>query len=146
MTEPTPTTRRGLLAGSATLVTTALAAAPASSLAGSAATATSTSQVLEHHLGAFAQGLDALMADYAKNSVILSRDKQYRGPAEIRAFFDAFLKGVKPGFWEAFKITDRAIDRDVAYLVWEARPFVTLATDTLVVRGGKIQVQTFTAA
>jgi hypothetical protein len=33
----------------------------------------------------------------------------------------------------------------VAYLVWEARPFITMATDTLLVRDGRIHVQTFTA-
>lgn len=37
-------------------------------------------------------------------------------------------------------------DRDVAYLVWEAKPFVNIGTDTLVVRANKIMVQTFTAA
>lgn len=101
--------------------------------------------VLQHHLGAFAKGLDELMKDYAASSVILTHDKQYRGLAQIRGFFDGFLKSVKPGFWEAFKITAQSIDRDVAYLVWEAKPFVNIATDTLVVRGGKIAVQTFTA-
>lgn len=85
------------------------------------------------------------MQDYTKDSVILTHDKQFRGLEEIRGFFDAFLKGVKPGFWEAFKINAKAIDRDVAYLVWQARPFVTMATDTLVVRGGSIRTQTFTA-
>jgi hypothetical protein len=30
-------------------------------------------------------------------------------------------------------------------MVWEAKPWVTLATDTLVVKDGKIAVQTFTA-
>lgn len=104
-----------------------------------------TAKVLDHHLGAFAKGLDALMQDYTKDSVILTHDKQFRGLEEIRGFFDAFLKGVKPGFWEAFKINAKAIDRDVAYLVWQARPFVTMATDALVVRGGSIRTQTFTA-
>ena len=105
-----------------------------------------TQKVLEHHLGAFAKGLDELMRDYSAASVIMTHDKRYRGVTEIRGFFDGFLKSVKPGFWEAFKINAQAIDRDVAYLVWEAKPFVNIATDTLVVRHKKIAVQTFTAA
>lgn len=105
-----------------------------------------TQKVLDHHLGAFAKGLDELMRDYSAASVILTHDKQYRGVKEIRGFFDGFLKSVQPGFWESFKINAQAIDRDVAYLVWEARPFVNIATDTLLVRRGKIVVQTFTAA
>jgi hypothetical protein len=31
--------------------------------------------VLEHHLGAFAKGLDEIMKDYAAASVILTHDK-----------------------------------------------------------------------
>ena len=116
------------------------------SVCGDASAATRTTKaVLEHHLGAFAKGPDELMKDYSALSVILTHDKQYRGVAEIRGFFDGFLKSVKPGFWEAFKINAQAIDADVAYLVWEAKPFVNIATDTLVVRGGRIAVQTFTA-
>ncbi len=35
---------------------------------------------------------------------------------------------------------------DVAYIVWEARPWFGFATDTFVVRDGKILFQTFSAA
>lgn len=145
MTEPSTTQRRRVLAASAVLATGSLLASPTASMAGQDSAA-STKKVLDHHLGAFAKGLDTIMADYSKHSAILTHDKQYRGLAEIRGFFDGFLKGVKPGFWEAFKISAQSIDRDVAYLVWEAKPFINLATDTLVVRKGKILVQTFTAA
>lgn len=139
---PLQATRRHALRGSAL----ALVSLPLAGLSGTAFAATrATRTVLEHHLGAFAKGLDEIMKDYAASSVILTHDKQYRGAAEIRGFFDAFLKSVKPGFWEAFKINAQAVDGDVAYLVWEAKPFVNQATDTLVVRHGKIAVQTFTA-
>lgn len=131
--------RRRLALGAA-----ALAAAPLSTWAASGAGA-STKKVLDHHLGAFAKGLDAIVSDYSQHSVILTHDQQYRGLVAIRGFFDGFLKGVKPGFWEAFKIQAQSVDGDVAYLVWEAKPFVNLATDTLLVRKGKILVQTFTA-
>jgi len=136
------TSRRFVLRGSAL----SLVSLPMMGVCGDAFAATRTTKaVLAHHLGAFAKGLDELMKDYSASSAILTHDKQYRGLAEIRGFFDGFLKSVKPGFWEAFKINAQAIDADVAYLVWEAKPFVNIATDTLVVRGGKIAVQTFTA-
>ncbi|MDM0042326.1 MULTISPECIES: nuclear transport factor 2 family protein [Variovorax] len=123
-----------------------LAAAPLAILSGEAAAAyASTETVLKHHLGAFAKGLDEIMQDYSDSSILLTHDKKYHGKEEIRGFFDGFLKSVKPGFWEAFKINAQAIDGDVAYLVWEAKPFVNIATDTLVVRKGKIAAQTFTA-
>lgn len=141
-TEQTQTSRRFVLGGSVL----PLVSLPMMGACGNASAATRTTKaVLEHHLGAFAKGLDELMKDYSASSVILTHDKQYRGQAGIRGFFDGFLKSVKPGFWEAFKINAQAIDADVAYLVWEAKPFVNIATDTLVVRGGRIAVQTFTA-
>ena len=34
---------------------------------------------------------------------------------------------------------------DIAYLTWFSEPAVPLATDTLLIKGGKIVVQTFTA-
>ncbi|GCL63210.1 nuclear transport factor 2 family protein [Pseudaquabacterium pictum] len=141
-TLPLQDTRRQVLAQGAL----ALAALPLLGTPAAAVAATpSTKAVLDHHLGAFAKGLDEIMKDYTAASVILTHDKQYRGTTEIRGFFDGFLKSVKPGFWEAFKISAQAVDGDVAYLVWEAKPFVNQATDTFVIRKGRIAVQTFTA-
>lgn len=104
-----------------------------------------TRQVFDHHLGAFALGLDELLKDYDDDSTIITPDKTYRGSTEIRAFFKAFIEGADPGFCTAFRITSKSTAGDVAYLAWEAKPWVTLATDTLVVRNGKISVQTFTS-
>lgn len=103
-----------------------------------------TQAVFEHHLGAFAQGIDAILADYTDGSVLVTPDKTYRGLGEIRGFFQAFLAGATPAFWQSFRIETRQVDGDVAYLVWSAAPTVPRATDTLVVRDGKIAVQTFT--
>lgn len=104
-----------------------------------------TQRVFDHHLGAFAQGLDELLEDYDEGSTIITPDRTFRGRTEIRAFFKAFLEGADPGFWDAFKITSKSTAGEVAYLAWEAKPWVTLATDTLLVKDGKIAVQTFTS-
>lgn len=106
--------------------------------------APSTREVFDHHLQAFAQGIDALASDYSEDSTIILPDRTLHGLTAIRQFFADFLQGIQPGFWEAFKITRQAVDGEIAYLVWEAKPFVTMATDTLQVRNGKINVQTFT--
>ena len=45
----------------------------------------------------------------------------------------------------AFKIASRSVHGEIAYLVWSSRPSVPMATDTLLVRNGKILVQTFTS-
>jgi hypothetical protein len=103
-----------------------------------------TEHVFDHHLDAFAKGLDELLKDYDDSSTIITPDKTYRGTSEIRSFFKAFLESGDPGFWSAFKITSKSTSGEVAYLAWEAKPWVTLATDTLVVKSGKIAVHTFT--
>ena len=105
----------------------------------------STQEVFASHLGAFAQGLDALVSDYTEQSSIILQSGTITGLAGIRAFFDGFLNDVRPGFWEAFKIQRQDVCGGVAYLVWEAKPFIAMATDTLLVREGKIHVHTFTA-
>ncbi|MEX3981850.1 nuclear transport factor 2 family protein [Paraburkholderia sp. EG287A] len=109
-----------------------------------AQTIEATNQVFDHHLGAFAKGLDELLKDYNENSVIVTPDKTYRGVTEIRGFFKAFLDGAQPAFWDAFKVTCKRTEGEIAYLAWEAKPFIEMATDTLYVRDGTIAVQTFT--
>jgi hypothetical protein len=104
-----------------------------------------TQQVLDHHLGAFAHGLDEVLTDYDDDSTLITPDKVYRGLAEIRGFFKAFLDGADPGFWAAFRITSMSTAGAVAYLAWEAKPWVTLATDTLLISNGRIALQTFTS-
>jgi hypothetical protein len=125
MTQSTQPARRQILTGSALAIALPLLGTAGEAVAGGAPNG-ATKKILDHHLGAFAKGLDEIMRDYSASSVILTHDKQFRGVAEIRGFFDGFLKSVKPGFWEAFKINAQSIDRDV-------------------IRGGKIVVQTFTA-
>ena len=104
-----------------------------------------TKKAFEHHLGAFAKGLDELMLDYDQSSVLITPDKTYAGLAGIRSFFKAFIDGVDPKFWDAFKIVNSTVRGEVAYLVWEAKPWVPLATDTFMVKIDKISVQTFTS-
>ncbi|MCC6075873.1 nuclear transport factor 2 family protein [Pseudomonas sp. GCM10022188] len=107
---------------------------------------TSTAAVLEHHLEAFYQGIDAIMEDFTDVSVIITASATYRGLGEIRAFFSALLDGLPAGFDEAVKITRQEVVGEVAFLVWEARPWFPFCTDTFVVRNGKIAYQTFAAA
>lgn len=141
MANETPSTgilRRALVALCAVAV---MSTAPAPVLA---AEPGNTQIVFDHHLGAFAQGIDAIMADYTETSVVLSLGKSYRGRSEIRGFFKAFLEGATPEFWKSFKVETKEVVGDVAYLVWSSTPTMPKATDTLLVRDGKIAVQTFT--
>jgi hypothetical protein len=105
----------------------------------------STKNVLNHHLSAFALGLDEVLRDYDENSVLVTPDKTYTGLAEIRGFFKAFIDGAAPEFWSAFKILNMTVTGEVAYIAWQAKPWVALATDTFHVKDEKISVQTFTS-
>jgi ketosteroid isomerase-like protein len=103
-----------------------------------------TREVFEHHLGAFAHGLDAVLSDYAEDSIVITPEATYRGIAEIRGFFRPFVEGVSQAFWDAFKVHARSVEGEVAYIAWSSEPAVPMATDTLLVRGRKIAVHTFT--
>lgn len=105
----------------------------------------STDAVLRNHLQAARIGVDAIMQDYTERSVLITHDATYRGLAEIRQFFTALLQQLPAGFFDAVRMNRQEIVGEVAYILWEREPIITQATDTFVVRNGKILAQTFTA-
>ena len=106
----------------------------------------STEAVLQNHLRAAKVGVDAIMQDYTNHSVLVTHDSTYRGLVEIRRFFTTLFKELPEGFFDALKMNRQEIVGEVAYILWERKPIISQATDTFVVRNGKILVQTFTAA
>nr|AAN45860.1 putative protein [Acinetobacter johnsonii] len=103
-----------------------------------------TLEVFDHHLGAFALGVDELLKDYDESSVIFTNSGHSRGLEEIRTFFSNFLDSLPDDFWNDFQVLEKEVMAEVAYLVWSAKPYVALATDTMLIRDGKIVTQTFT--
>lgn len=89
---------------------------------------TPTETVLSQHLQAASQSVEAVMAHYVEESVLITQDATYRGRAEIGRFFAELL-----------------ISGELAFIVWEAKPWFVFATDTMVIRDGKILFQTFAA-
>lgn len=104
---------------------------------------TSTEAVLQNHLQAFVEGVDAVLKDFTDDSVVITQDATYRGLAQIRQFFTTLRNGLPSGFFEALKMIRQEIVGEVAYILWEAKPWISIATDTFVVRDGKIRFQTF---
>jgi ketosteroid isomerase-like protein len=92
-----------------------------------------------------ATDLDARMADFTEDSVLITGDQTLKGLAEIRSFFVAMFPAVTPEFLAAFNMVKQEISGDVAYINWNVAGFFALGTDTLVVKDGKISVQTFAA-
>ena len=108
-----------------------------------------TRQVFEHHLRGLGAGdLDVILGDYADDSILISADGALKGRQAIRGFFEGVLASLfKPGTYE-FTMDTLHVADDVAYVVWHANcasANVVFATDTFLIRNGKIAVQTFAA-
>ena len=105
----------------------------------------STQDTLSRHLQAFAGGIDVIMRDYTESSVLFTPQGTLTGLEGIRAFFTGFLESSPPELLPALTIVHQDVSGEVAYILWKAEPFIPLATDTFVIRNGKIMVQTFAA-
>jgi hypothetical protein len=105
-----------------------------------------TKEVLEHHWQAFIRNeLEPVMADYTEESVLITPDKTFKGLKEIRGNFeDAFVKF--PAKQTAFTLSKSVVAGGVAYILWQAKTptfHLTYATDTFVIKDGKIISQTY---
>lgn len=108
-----------------------------------------TKAVLKHHLAAFSAGdVAEVLEDYSDDSVLLMPDATVRGRKALDATFEGLFSGLfEPGTYD-FTMDVMKVEGDVAYIVWHARcasAEVVFATDTFVVRDGKIVTQTFAA-
>src|SRR6185295_12516832 len=107
---------------------------------------TSTKDVLDHHIKCFGKGdLEGILSDYAPDAVLFTPDGPLRGAAGIGPFFQMmFVEFGKPG--AAVSMKRQTIEGDYAYVVWTAETadnVYEFATDTLVVRDGRILAQSF---
>ncbi len=108
----------------------------------------STSEVLDRHLKSFAERyIDGVLADYSADAVLFAPAGPLKGPQAIRPLFENLIAEFeKPG--SSFNMQHRSIDGDHAYIVWSAETAdnsYEFATDTFVVRNGKIVAQSFAA-
>jgi len=103
----------------------------------------STEMTLVHHLQAISQGVEAIMSDYTEDSVLFTPNGPLRGLDAVRDFFDSFIRNSPAGLLEALRVERQDIDGEVAYIIWKAEPYIKMATDTFVIRNGKIKAQTF---
>jgi len=105
-----------------------------------------TNRVLDNHLSSAGRGdLEGVLSDFAEDSVLFLAQGPVRGMSALRAFYGALLTKPPPGFPANMKLLRRDVEGEVGYIVWQAEPGVRLATDTFLVRGGKIRIQTFAA-
>jgi ketosteroid isomerase-like protein len=107
----------------------------------------STKDVLDNHLKCFGKGdLKGILSDYAPGAVLFTSDGPLRGADAIRPLFQAMIAEFgKPG--ATFSMKQQSIEGDYAYILWTAETadnVYEMATDTFVVRDGKIVAQSFT--
>ena len=105
-----------------------------------------TKEVLDHHWKAFqANDLEATMADYTEESVLITPDKTFKGLAEIRENF-VIAFGLFPKGATTFQLDKSISNQDVGYIIWQAtgpKIKVTYGTDTFIIHNGKIVRQTY---
>ena len=107
---------------------------------------TSTNEVVDHHLKSFRdRDLEGILSDYAPDAILFTPDGPLRGAEAMRPLFQAMIAEFgKPG--AVFSMKRQSVDGDYAYILWTAETadnVYEVATDTFVVRDGKIMAQSF---
>lgn len=108
----------------------------------------STKDVLDHHLKCFGEcNLEGILLDYSEDAVLFMPTGSFKGTDAIKSVLKAVLSEFgKPG--ATFRMHQHLIDGEYAYIFWSAETADNLyeaATDTFVVRDGKIAAQSFAA-
>ncbi len=109
---------------------------------------TSTKEILDNHLGAFfRRDLRGVLSDYSPNVVMFTQNGTLNGIERIRPFFQGIFEEFGKGN-PRFNMQIQVVEGDYGYIVWTAETpdnVYEMATDTFVVRDGKIVAQSFTA-
>ena len=105
-----------------------------------------TKQVLDHHWEAFKENdLEETMKDYTEESILVTPDATYTGLEQIRTnFINAFKAFPKES--TEFTLDKSLVAKDIGYILWKSKTptfHLTYATDTFIIRNGKIVRQTF---
>ncbi len=108
----------------------------------------STSDVLNRHLRSFAErDIDGVLADYSPDAVLFSPTGPLKGPDAIKPLFRTLISEFgKPG--SSFAMRQQSIEGEHAFIIWTAETAdnsYEFATDTFIVRNGKIVAQSFAA-
>jgi ketosteroid isomerase-like protein len=102
--------------------------------------------IIMHHLGSFQDNdLEAVIADYTNESVLITQDGTCKGPEEIKVFF-ATLMTHFPKQQSNFELDKIVVKNELVFIVWHATTpslEVSLGTDTFIIKDDKIYQQTF---
>ncbi len=103
-------------------------------------------KILQRHLNAFRENdLEAIMADFTNKSELITHQTSYKGFEEIKSFFADLIPHF-PTQQSSFELDKTVIKDDLVYIVWHGKTpslEVSFATDTFIIKDGKIRQQTF---
>ena len=107
-----------------------------------------TKDVVDHHLESFGKGdLNGILSDYAPMAILFTPAGPLVGVDAMRPLYEGLIaEFAKPG--SSFELKHQSIEGEYAYILWTAETAENryeLATDTFVVREGKIVAQSFAA-
>ena len=105
-------------------------------------------QFMNGRLAAFGAGdVDALVAHYRGDAVVITQQGTLRGPAQIRSMIEGVVSEfARPGVH--FTLLHKAAEGPVVNFVWQAdtgRNVYQLGAETYVLDNGKVAYQTFAA-
>ncbi len=107
-----------------------------------------TEKTLLRHWHAFGAGdIEAIMADYA-DALLITPDGALKGHAQIRSLFAQIFANTFPPGKTSLNLSKQVVEGEIAYILWSgSSPHYNapLATDTFLMRDGKIVAQTFAA-
>jgi len=109
-----------------------------------AATLTPAEIVARHNAAVAGSNVEAMLADYADDAVVLQDGKALQGKPAIRALFTRMFPkpapGAAPSGAAAMTVTRKWAEGDVGFYSWQMG--AVSGTDEFLVRNGKIKVQT----
>jgi ketosteroid isomerase-like protein len=108
-----------------------------------------TEKTLLRHWQAFGAGdVEAIMADYASDAVLITPDGPLKGHAQIRSLFEKVFANMLPPNSTSLNLAKQVVEGELAYILWSGSSALynaAFCTDTFVMRSGKIVAQTFAA-
>jgi ketosteroid isomerase-like protein len=107
-----------------------------------------TKDILDHHLNAFFQfDINGVLSDYGNDAVFFTANGPLNGVQAIRPLFETLIAEFKQPR-TSFNLKQYFVEGDHGYILWNAETVdnvYELATDTFVVRNGRIVAQSYTA-
>ncbi len=94
-----------------------------------------TEKALLHHWQAFgADDVEAIMADYAEDAVLITPDGALKGHAQIRSLFAQIFANMFPPDSTSLNLAKQVVEGEITYILWSGSSVhynAPLATDTI---------------